>query len=467
MRAQPRDILWQPSPKQGEFLAAGEDEVLYGGAAGGGKSDGLLIDALGLEQGACELKAYQGILFRRTYKELRDLIDRSREIYGQNCPGARYHDTDHIWTWPSGAKLEFGHINHPNDRFKYRGRQFAYEGWDELTLFPDATAYTYLGSRLRSPQTRLKCYRRATTNPDGPGHKWVKERWGIANDGSDTCFQVKVKDEETGREYTRWRRFIRATLDDNPYLSETEYRIELLSMPPEERDALLRGRWDGIPVKGAFYAEQIGKMRREGRITKVPYYEGIAVDTYWDLGHSDATAIVCHQSVALQERFPFAYENSGQPLAHYARVLKETGYTFGTHYLPHDAEAVRLGATLDSTKSWRAMLEDLMPGHTFLIVPRVQDVMLGINQTRNVFAGAWMDEDGCGDLIAALENHRREWDDKMQVFRDTILKDWTSHYSDAFRQYGQSRANAQGASDRGGYTRPGSGSRRRGNALNV
>jgi hypothetical protein len=444
------DVLWKPAPKQGEFLAASENEVLYGGAAGGGKSDALIIDAMGQPQGALELPSYQAILFRRTFPELRDLIDRAAQIYGQNCPGAKYNSQDHIWTWPSGAKIEFGHLQHPDDRFKYRGRQFGYIGWDELTLFPSDAPYRYLMSRLRAPQTpSLPLFVRATTNPDGPGHKWVKERWAISNEGTDTCFEVQVHDEVTKKTYTRWRRFIRATLDDNPYLSETEYRIQLLEMPPEERDALLRGRWDGIPVKGAFYAEDVGRARREGRITKVPWERSVPVDTYWDLGHSDSTSIVCHQRIQLQDRFPIAYENSGQPLSHYVNWLRSLGYTFGTHHLPHDADHVRLGRDADSTKSWKVMLEDLMPGERFEIVARVEDVMLGITQTRDTFGSCWFDAEGCQDLIAALENHRREWDDRAQVYRDRVYKDWTSHYADAYRQFGQWRANDMGAVGRG------------------
>jgi hypothetical protein len=433
-------VLWRPSPKQADFLAASEDEVLYGGAAGGGKSDGLLVDALGLAQDAINTRGYQAILFRRTFTELRDLIDRSQTIYGQNCPAAKYNQTEHVWTWPSGAKVEFGHMHHPNDRFKYRGRQFAYEGWDELTLFPSDVEYVYLFSRLRSPETRLKTYVRATTNPDGPGQTWVKERWAISNDGADTCFVVMVKDEEAGKEYTRTRRFIRATLDDNPYLSEGEYRIALLNLAPEEVEALLRGRWDAIPVKGAYYAELMAKMRRDGRITKVPYQAGIPVDTYWDLGHSDTTAIVFHQQVSLQDRLVQGYENSGESLDHYAKVLKEQPYVYGTHYLPHDAEYVRLGQNQDSTKSWKSMLEVLLPGHKFEVVPRVEDVTLGIQQTRNLFGSLYMDELECKGLIAALQSYRKEWDDKRQVYRDKPLHDWSSNYADALRQLGQRRA---------------------------
>jgi hypothetical protein len=449
----PDQVGWAPSPKQGEFLAAGEHEVLYGGAAGGGKSDALIIDAMGRAQQALEQATYQAILFRRTFPELRDLIDRAAQIYGQNCPGAKYNSQEHVWTWPSGAKIEFGHLQHPDDRFKYRGRQFAYIGWDELTLFPSDVPYRYLMSRLRSPQTQLTCYVRATTNPDGPGHKWVKERWAIPNEGGDTNFLVNIHDEVTGKTYGRWRRFIRATLDDNPYLSETEYRIQLLDMPPDERDALLRGRWDGIPVRGAFYAEDIARMRREGRLCKVPWERSQPVDTYWDLGHSDSTSIVCHQRIQLQDRFPVAYENSGQPLSHYVNWLRAQGYTYGIHYLPHDADHVRLGRDEDTTKSWRVMLQDLMPGERFEVVPRVEDVMLGITQTRDVFGSVWMDDVGCADLVAALENHRREWDDRAQVYRDRVYKDWTSHYSDAFRQFGQQRAGNYGAGSHGGHRR--------------
>lgn len=444
-------VLWRPSPKQADFLAAPEDEVLYGGAAGGGKSDGLLIDALGLQQDAINTRGYQAVLFRRTFTELRDLIERSLTIYGQNCPGAKYNQTEHVWTWPSGAKVEFGHMHHPNDRFKYRGRQFAYEGWDELTLFPADVEYVYLFSRLRSPETRLKCYVRATTNPDGPGQDWVKKRWAISNDGMDTCFIVTVKDEIAGKEYTRTRRFIRATLDDNPYLSETEYRIALLTLAPEEREALLRGRWDALPIKGAYYAEAIAKMRRDGRICKVPYQEGTPVDTYWDLGHSDTTAIVFHQQVALQDRILRGYENSGESLSHYAKVLTDLPYVYGTHYVPHDADHVRLGKDDDSTKSWKVMFEELLPGHRFEIVPRVEDVTLGIQQTRNIFGGLWMDEQECVGLIAALQAYRKKWDDKRQVYEDRPLHDWSSNYADALRQFGQWRADrAEGA----GYRRP-------------
>lgn len=434
-------VAWRPNPKQAEFLAASEDEVLYGGAAGGGKSDALLLDVLGIQQGALEYRSYQGILFRRTYKELSDLIDRSRELYSQWCPGAKYHQGDHVWTFPSGARIELGHMQHENDRFKYRGRAFQYEGWDELTLFPSPVCFEYLGSRLRSTETSLQCYSRATTNPDGPGQAWVKKRWAIPNEGTATRFEVAVKDEVTGIEYVQTRRFIPARLDDNPYLTATpDYRIKLLKMPPDEREALLRGRWDAIPIRGAYYGEDIAKARREGRICAVPYQRGVPVDTYWDLGHSDSTSIVFHQPVAMQDRILAGYENSGQALDHYSKYLMDQEYVYGTHFLPHDAGYTRLGKDEANTKPWIEMLQDLMPNHRFEIVDRVDDVSRGIQQTRNAFGSLWIDENKCRDLIAALEAYRKQWDDKLQVYRDKPLHDWASNYADALRQFGQKRA---------------------------
>lgn len=432
---------WEPTPRQAEFLAASEKEVLYGGAAGGGKTDGIIIDSLGLAQRATEYSSYRAVIFRRTYKELTDLIDRAREVIGIANPGAVYNQVDHCFKFPSGAKLTLDHMHHPQDRYKHRGRAYQYIGWEELTLWSSDVEYVYLKSRLRSVETRLDCYIRATTNPDGPGQGWVKKRWAIPNEGTATCFHVEVVDEVTGERFVEWLRFIPALLTDNPYLSQTDYRIALLRLPPEEREALLRGRWDAIGVRGAYYGEHVAAMKRDGRVTRVPYQPGVPVDTYWDLGHSDTTAILWHQEVNLQDRILRAYENSGESLDHYAKQLTDQPYVYGTHWLPHDAAYVRLGKDEASTKSWKQMLEELLPNHRFEVVPRIDDVTRGIEQTRRIFANLWVDEIECAGLLSALENYRKEWDEKRGIFKDKPLHDWASNYADALRQLGQRRGN--------------------------
>src|SRR5690606_18393345 len=133
-----------------------------------------------------------------------------------------------------------------------------------------------------------------------------------------------------------------ARLSDNPYLEGTGYREVLLQLPPEERDALLKGLWVGNRVKGAYYTAEMATLRQQGRIRAVPYTPGTPASTFWDLGWNDTTAIWFHQYIAGEHRFIHAYENSGESLDHYARYLLDRGYVYDRHYLPHDASNTSL-----------------------------------------------------------------------------------------------------------------------------
>lgn len=432
------DIVWEPTDRQSVFLACDDFEVLYGGAAGGGKSDALLIDALCLQHGGHENFHHRAILFRRSFPELRDLIDRAKEIYPLIVPGAKFNNQERIWTFPSGAKIEFGYLQHDNDRFRYRGRAWNYIGFDELTLWSTSVCYLYLFSRCRSTDRSLPRYIRATTNPDGPGQKWVMERWGIEASGKETNIPVDLVDDELGTVTTLRRRFVPARLSDNPHLSGTGYREALLQMEPEERESLLKGLWKGSKVKGAYYLNEMQKLRSTGRIRRVPYQPGVPVDTFWDLGRNDTTAIWFYQFVAGEHRFIHAYENSGEALDHYASYLLSRGYVYGTHYLPHDAGYERLTKATEDAATFEEMLAELLPSHRFNVIPRILDVTVGINQTRMKMSGnVYMDEVECADGIAAIDNYKKRYSEKLDCFLDEPLHDRYSNYADAFRQWGQ------------------------------
>lgn len=432
------DVIWQPTDRQSEFLACDDFEVLYGGAAGGGKSDALLIDALCLQHDGVNNPNHRAILFRRSYPELRDLIDRSIELYEDIAPGAKYNQTEKVWTFPSGAKVEFGYLQHDSDRLRYRGRAWNYIGFDELTLWPTNVCYLYLFSRCRSTDKTLPRYIRATTNPDGPGQKWVMQRWGIQVDGRATNVPVDIEDDELGVVTTVHRRFIPAKLSDNPHLSQTGYREALLQLDRDERDALLKGLWSGNKVKGAYYINEMQKLRAEGRIRRVPYQPGVPVNTFWDLGRNDNTSIWFHQQVAGEERFILAYENSFESLDHYASYLLSRGYVYGKHFLPHDASYERLTKMTEGSKTFQGMLQELLPGHRFEIVPRIQEVTIGIQQTRMKMQGnVYIDEEGCSDGIVALDNYRKRYNEKLDAYMPEPLHDRYSNYADAFRQWGQ------------------------------
>lgn len=429
------DVVWQGTPRQNEFLQADEFEVLYGGAAGGGKTDGLLIDCLCLQHGGLYNAKHRAILFRRSFPELRDMISRALEIYPAIDPGASYNKTEKLWTFSSSAVVEFGYLQNDNDRLKYRGRAWNYIGFDEITLWATDVCYVYLFSRCRSTDKTLPRYIRATTNPDGPGQGWVMKRWGIEEAGKATCIPVDIIDPELRQITTIMRRFIPARLSDNPHLSNTGYREALLQLAPEERDALLMGLWRQGKVHGAYYANEMQRLRTEGRIRHVPYTPGVPVNTFWDLGINDTTAIWFHQFVAGEHRFIRSYENSGESLDHYAQYLTSTGYNLGgTHYLPHDAE----NRTLQTGMSTSQIISNLMPGLNFTVVQRVQELINGIQSTRLAMGmNIYIDQTNCADGIAALDHYRKKYDERLDAFTDLPLHDRYSNYADAFRQWGQ------------------------------
>jgi len=263
------------TPTQQAFLDFSGLEALYGGAAGGGKSDAMLMGALE----HIDKPGYAALLLRRTFKDLSlpgALLDRAREWLS----GADVHwsDKEKKFTFPSGAKLVFGYLESEADKYQYQGAEFQYIGFDELTQFSE-TQYTYLLSRLRRlvGMESIPLKARGASNPGGVGHEWVKRRF--------------VDKDTRGN-----RKFFPAKLDDNPFIDQETYERSLSELDPITYDQLRRGLWvrdtHGLVYKFNWDANAIEDFPPEDYRSGWTFIHGI------DLGSSERkpTTAFCVQA---------------------------------------------------------------------------------------------------------------------------------------------------------------------------
>lgn len=245
-----RPIIWQPQPKQVQFLRRTEYEALYGGAAGGGKSDALLAEALY----QVDIPQYKALILRKTFPQLKELIDRSLQLYKAAFPRARYNATEHTWRFPSGAQIIFGSMQRTEDRIKYQGQRYDFIAFDELTHFT-WEEYSYMFSRNRpsrgpSNGRKTHVYMRAATNPGGIGHAWVKARFiDAAPPMTPIVDDVQIEGPDGSLQTVqRSRIFVPATVFDNQILlhDDPNYIGALGMLPEAERQALLYGSWDSF-----------------------------------------------------------------------------------------------------------------------------------------------------------------------------------------------------------------------------
>lgn len=240
----PDNIFWSPQPKQALMMSCPEYEALYGGAAGGGKTDYLVIEALR----QVDIPWYKGVILRRTYPELDEIIDKTMIYYKQAYPDAQYNQTQHKWTFPSGAKILLRAMQNEKDKYKFQGQAYDFIGFDELTHFTE-TQYEYLKSRNRPNGPGTMVYIRSTANPGGVGHGWVKDYFVTAMEPGVPKIEVLRIRTPSGIEYKAQSRiYIPASVFDNRKLMENDpnYVAHLAALPAAERDALLYGNWDSF-----------------------------------------------------------------------------------------------------------------------------------------------------------------------------------------------------------------------------
>ena len=305
-RAEPLVISPQAGP-QTDFLSTPADICVYGGAAGGGKTYGLLLEPLRHVHNSL----FRAVIFRRTSPMIENpggLLDTSAEIYGRLGASINQRRLEWVFDEPQSkrGRIRFAHMQYENDKLSWQGAQITMEGWDELTHFTE-TQFFYLLSRSRS-MSGIRPYVRATCNPDA--ESWVKEflaPWvddeypGEHAGPGELRHMVRVSDEIlwlTDREADEWYEdedrpnpktvtFIPATLADNPILNETdpEYRANLEALPLVERMRLLHSDWNIIAQAGTFFKQEWF----DGKIIDAPPTDILQKIRYWDLAATKPT----------------------------------------------------------------------------------------------------------------------------------------------------------------------------------
>lgn len=272
------NVVWKPQPKQAAFMRRPEFEALYGGAAGGGKSDALLAEALR----QVHIPNYRGIILRKTFPQLEALIDRSRILYSQAFPSAKYNGTAHVWKFPSGAQIFFGSMQRTADRINYQGKAYDFVAFDELTHFT-WEEYSYLFSRCRPTGPGTRCYVRCTTNPGGIGHGWVKDRFITAAPPLTTIWgETIIPDGKGGTTIMkRDRVFVPSTVYDNQELlnNDPTYLANLAMLPEAERNALLLGSWDSFD--GQVFTEWRNDPAQYEKRTWTHVIDPFPIPKYW------------------------------------------------------------------------------------------------------------------------------------------------------------------------------------------
>ena len=313
-------------------------------------------------------------------------------------PNVTYHETELRADLPNGARIQLLGCERPDS---LRGLYIDGVILDEVAQMP--------------PRLWTEIIRPALSDREGwmvaigtpQGHNAFFDLYDYANH-QEGWYAETFKSSETG------------------IISDLELNEAKHLMPEEVYEAEFECSFDSAAI-GSIYAKGLTKADEDGRITKVPYETGIKVNTFWDLGMQDKTAIWFVQIKGSAFHIIDYYENSGESLEFYASVLDEKKYLYDTHYLPHDANVRELGTGVSRVETAQSL------GMRTSIVPKLS-IDDGINAVRMILSRCWFDHEKCKDGLDALRQYRWAVSDKGEV-KNRPEHSWCSHAADAFRYF--------------------------------
>ena len=342
--------------------------------------------------------SYRGCYIAPTYRQAKDVAWDYLKMVAMSVPGTKVNEGELKVDFPNGSRIRLYGAENPDslrglnicDAVFDEVAQMPYSMWSEIVL-PMLLANKGRALFLGTPKGKnalWKVWENARLHPD----EWVNLMYKASETGILTKEDLELARRETS---------------ENEF--EQEYECSFTAA-----------------VVGAYYGKVMEQLDEEGRITNVPYDPAVPVYTAWDLGYSDSTAIWFAQKVGQEIHIIDYYVGSGVGLDHYVKILREKGYVYADHLLPHDAAASELGTGTTRLET----LRKLGIRGTVLPMTNVED---GINAVRVMLPKCWFDYKKTQQGLECLRLYQREWDEKAQDFRNKPLHDWTSHGADAFR----------------------------------
>lgn len=333
-----------------------------------------------------------------TYRQSKLVAWDYLKAFTAGIPGTRYHETELRCDLPNNARITLLGAENPNS---LRGIYSDFVVMDEVANMPESIFPEIIRPALSD--RKGGCAFVGTPQ----GHNYFHDLWQTAADTKGWARRM-YKASETGIVDDDELAAAKATMTEDQYNQEFECS------------------WVAN-VPGSVYGKELQTADDKGRITSVPYDPRYRVDTFWDLGVHDYTSIFFAQEVGRGEIHVIDYyENRGEGLPHYARILDDKGYLYGNHYGPHDLEVRELG----TGKSRREMAYEL--GIAFRTVARIP-LEDGIHAARMLIPRCYFDRDACREGLEALRHYHRAWRDRTRDFANSPVHDWSSHSADAFR----------------------------------
>lgn len=369
----------------------------------------LAVNQLIKSMSECEKDRPRFAYLAPTYKQAKAIAWDYLKYYSRPIPGIRINESELRIDYPSGCRIQLFGCDNPD---ALRGIYLDGVVLDEYAQMPSSL----FSEVIRPALSDREGWALFIGTPKG--HNAFYKLFNQAQSNPEWFTRV-YRASETGIVSAHELADARSMMSEEEYLQEYECS------------------WSAA-LKGSIYGKEIERAEKENRITFIPVDPVVEVDTFWDLGRNDTTAIWFLQKVGKEARWVDFYENRLVGLDHYIAYLKSLGYNYGRHYLPHDVEVTEL----TSNRSRRDILESggIRP---IEVVPRISNINEGIEQTRRTFPYMWFHKgsDERGDRVErgldALRNYQYIYDDKHDTFRQTPLHNWASNAADALRQYGQ------------------------------